>query len=115
MAAPHSKSIAELTTTRDAKIWKQPIARIQNLLVQVASSKNYPKLAYVLLQTNSACIDGTDMNGLTALHVAAYNSNVDMVLLLLQCGIKVTSLPLHPSIMTKSLLLRDAIMNRDNL
>lgn len=95
---------------------KEEFAQVfQDLLVQVASSKNYPKLAYVLLETNSACIDGTDKNGWTALHVAAYNSNVDMVLLLLQCGIKVTSLPVHPNIMTKSLLVQDAIANRADL
>ena len=87
----------------------------QDLLVQVASSKNYPKLAYVLLETNLASIDAKDKNGLTALHVAAYNSSVDMVVLLLQCGIKVISLPVHPSIMTKSPLVRDAILNRADL
>ena len=87
----------------------------QDLLVQVASSKNYPKLAYVLLETNSAHIDSTDKNGLTALHVAAYNANTDMVILLLLCGIKVISRPLHPSFMTKSPLVRDAIINRADL
>lgn len=95
---------------------KEEFAQLFNdLLVQVAASKNYPKLAYVLLETNLACIDATDKNGWTALHVAAYNSNVDMVLLLLQCGIEVMSLPVHPSIMTKSALVRDAILNRADL
>ena len=95
---------------------KQEYAQVFNdLLVQVASVKNYPKLAYILLETNLASIDATDKNGWTALHVSAYNSNVDMVLLLLQCGIEVMDAPVHPSIMTKSALVKDAILNRADL
>lgn len=95
---------------------KEEFAQVFNdLLVQVAASKNYPRLAYVLLETNLASIDATDKNGLTALHVAAYNSNVDMVLMLLQCGIRVTNTPHHPSILTKSELVRYAILHRGDL
>ena len=95
---------------------KEDLAQVFNdLLVQVAASKNYLRLAFLLLEGNLARIDATDKNGLTALHVAAYNSNLEMVLMLLQFGIRVKNTPYHPFIMTKSKLVQHAILHREDL
>jgi ankyrin repeat protein len=80
-------------------------------LLHVAAVKNYPKLAYTILQFDLADINSMDKNGWTALHIAAYYGNVDVALLLLQCGIEVRDRPIHPSKMTKNAIIFEALAN----
>ena len=61
-------------------------------LLHMAASKNYPRLASYLLNHGLCTLEMRDRNGWTALHVAAYHNNIDMVLLLVQTGASIHSL-----------------------
>ena len=91
------------------------LSQVCSALFHVSAVKNYTKLAYNLLNRNLVDINTLDQNGWSALHTAAYYGSLDMVFLLLQCGIEVTESPVHPSRMTKNALIVDAIQNRDLL
>lgn len=91
------------------------LGQVYGDLLHVAAVKNYPKLAYSILQFDLADINSTDKNGCSALHMAAYYGNVDVALLLLQCGIQVASAPAHPSKMTSNVIILEAIANHEDL
>ena len=58
-------------------------------LLHLAASKNYPRLANYLLKHRIVENDAIDERGWTALHMAAYFSSVDVLLILLQYGASV--------------------------
>ena len=55
-------------------------------LLHLAATKNYSRLADYICTNFAPSLEVRDNRGWTALHTAAYNSNVDMVLLLVERG-----------------------------
>ena len=61
-------------------------------LLHLAAAKNYTRLAYYVLKHQLVDPDVRDREGFTPIHIAAFNSSVDVVLLLIEYGASIHTL-----------------------
>lgn len=80
-------SIVSLTGRKQIlKTIKEKESKLGSSFMHLAAARNFPRLAWLLLQNNLCSANCVSANGHTPLHLAMYHNNVEMVSLLKEYG-----------------------------